>query len=69
MSDGTWVFVPTAGPNSKYVVQAASAEDPLGAVVVADRIIMSGIHADRPAPSGNLAHKILRNSDNILTIP
>jgi hypothetical protein len=52
MSDGTWVFVPTAGPNSKYVVQAASAEDPLGAVVVADRIIMSGIHADRPAPSG-----------------
>jgi hypothetical protein len=26
MADGTWIFVPTAGPNSKYVVQAASVD-------------------------------------------
>jgi hypothetical protein len=63
MADGTWVFVPTAGPNSKYVVQQASADDPLGAVIVADDIIMAGTQAARPAPGGSNTGSLYLQTD------
>jgi hypothetical protein len=63
MADGTWVFVPTASPNSKYVVQAAGPDDPVSAVVVADAIIMAGIADDRPAPTADNAGSLYLETD------
>ncbi len=50
MSNGDWVFVPTASPYSRYIVQASLAGDPSNALALPSQVIMAGFHADRPDP-------------------
>jgi len=49
MSNGDWIFIPTASPESSYVLQAPAADDPENAVALASTVIMAGTHANRPA--------------------
>src|SRR5262249_35210130 len=47
MSSGDWLFVPTASPNSSYVVLSPTARDPAAAGVLASSVIMAGAHISR----------------------
>jgi hypothetical protein len=53
MEDGMWVFVPTASPYSRYVVQAPTSGDPTDVRVLPNSVIMAGTLANRPAASAD----------------
>src|SRR5581483_9943486 len=50
MPNAMWLFVPSASPQSTYVVQRSSSGDPAQTLVLGQSIIMAGLHADRPSP-------------------